>query len=348
MKAAIFEAFRGPVAIHDSPDPTCPEDGVVVEVRTCGVCRSDWHAWTGSDPDVQLPHVAGHEFAGVVIEVGADCQHYRVGDRVTAPFVLGCGTCESCRAGEATICDAQTTIGFTSAGAFAERLPIAHADFNLVALPPTIDFDVASGLGCRVTTAFRAVVDRGELQPDEWLAVHGCGGVGLSALMIAKAVGARTVAIDVARDKLEMATSLGADITLDAREIESVAEAVRDATGGGAHVSVDALGITETFHQSLRSLRKLGRHIQIGMPVEQHASPTLPLLELVYCRQLALLGTRGLPPQRFSTLLDWIADGRLDIQPLITRRISLSQVGEALAAMDDYQTQVAGITIVEM
>ena len=347
MKAAVFRSFRGPLEICEAPNPACPPDGVVVAVRACGVCRSDWHAWTGADPDVTLPHIAGHEFAGTVIEVGPGCRHHQVGARVTAPFVLGCGRCEDCQQGEATICDHQLTIGFSSQGAFAESVPIRAADFNLVALPPTIDFSTAAGLGCRVTTAFRALVDRGGLQEHQWVAVHGCGGVGLSAIMIAKAIGARVVAVDVAPDQLAMAKKMGADVTVSATVAEDLTEAIRDATSGGAHVSVDALGITETFHQSLRSLRKLGRHIQIGMPVEQHATPTLPLLELVYSRQLSLHGTRGLPPGRFPELLRWIEQGRLDASGLITRTIQLQQAGAALAAMDDYQSQGAGITMIE-
>ncbi|MCA9174234.1 MAG: zinc-binding dehydrogenase [Planctomycetales bacterium] len=340
MRAAVIESFHGPLPVREVPDPVCPADGVVVSVRACGVCRSDWHAWTGGDPDVVAPHVPGHEFAGVVIEAGSAC-HVPVGTRVTAPFVLGCGVCEDCQRGEATICDRQDTIGFTQWGAFAERLAIPRADFNVVALPHDLDDAAAAGLGCRVTTAFRALVDRAGLQPQEWVAVHGCGGVGLAAIQIAAALGARPVAVDIREDKLQLARAFGAVAVVNAANEEQagkpVGDAVRELTSGGAHVSIDALGITATFENSLRSLRKLGRHVQIGMPLHEHASPVLPLLELVYSRQISLYGTRGLPPQRFSALFQWIAEGRLDVSALVTRRIALSEAGSVLDEMNHYE-----------
>jgi len=345
MRAALLSRYNSPTEITDVPDPTCPRDGAVIAVRACGVCRSDHHAWKGADPDVVLPHVMGHEFAGEVIEIGTECRAFSVGDRVTAPFILGCGTCPDCRAGEPTICNHQEVIGFTGWGAFAERLAIPRADFNLVRLPEGMDFAVAAGMGCRVTTSFRAVVDRAKLQPGEWLSVHGCGGVGLSAIMIGAALGARVLAVDVNPEALKLARSLGANTILDASGTQDVGAAVRDLTQGGAHVSLDALGVTETFHNSLKSLRKLGRHVQIGMPLGRHATPELPLLELVYSRQITLHGTRGIGAARFAALFDMISAGRLAPERLVTKRISLSGLNAALKTMDGYT--VAGVTVVD-
>lgn len=344
MKAALMTEYDGALPLETVPDPTCPRHGAVVEVRACGVCRSDHHAWKGADPDVVLPHVMGHEFAGVVLEVGPECHGFEVGDRVTAPFILGCGACPDCRSGEPTICNHQDVIGFTFWGAFAERVAIAHADFNLVRLPDAVGFTAAAGMGCRVTTAFRAVADRGAVQPGEWLAVHGCGGVGLSAILIGRAMGARVIGIDIAPQALEMARAFGADAVVDASACD-VGSAVRDLTGGGAHVSLDALGLTASFENSLRSLRKLGRHVQIGMPVGAHATPPLPLLELVYARQLTLHGTRGIAPHRFSALFDMVAAGHFDPARLVTRTIPLSEAGEALREMDRFQGQ--GVCVID-
>lgn len=335
MKAALMTEFDSDLPLREIVEPECPRDGAIVAVKACGVCRSDHHAWKGADPDVALPHVMGHEFAGDVVEVGAECRSFRKGDRVTAPFILGCGTCADCRAGEPTICNHQAVIGFTSQGAFAERVPVARADFNLVRLPQTVSYTAAAGMGCRVTTAFRAVADRGAVQPGEWLAVHGCGGVGLSAILIGRAMGARVIGIDITPQALEMARGFGADATVDA-SAGNVGEAVREATGGGAHVSLDALGMTATFENSLRSLRKLGRHVQIGMPVGTHATPPLPLLELVYARQLTLHGTRGIAPNRFSALFEMVEAGHFNPAALVTRTIALSEAGAALRAMDRF------------
>lgn len=344
MKAALITQFDSSVAVQDVPDPQCSRDGAIVAVRACGVCRSDHHAWKGADPDVVLPHVMGHEFAGEVVEVGPECRGFRVGDRVTAPFILGCGHCPDCRSGEATICNDQQVIGFSFWGAFAEYVAIPHADFNLVSLPDSMGYDVAAGMGCRVTTAWRGLVDRAAVKPGEWVAVHGCGGVGLSVIMIAKALGARVIGIDVSEDALGKAQAVGANAVLNAAQVDDVGEAVREVTTGGAHVSLDALGVTVTYENSLRSLRKLGRHIQIGMPVGPHAEVSLPLLDLVYARQLSLHGMRGLSAAGFAPLMDMISGGRLDLSALVTRRIKLSEAETALRAMDTGQP--AGVTVI--
>jgi alcohol dehydrogenase len=344
MKAAIFEAYRQPLQVRLVADPECPEDGAIIRVQACGVCRSDHHGWAGVDPDIVLPHVPGHEFAGVIAETGPECRRWQKGDRVTAPFILACGACPDCLGGDPTICNHQHVAGFSSWGAFAELIAVPHADFNLVRVPESLGFAEAAGMGCRVTTSFRALVDRARLQPGEWLAVHGCGGVGLSAIMIGAAMGARIIAVDVNDEALVLAKNLGADVAINAAK-EEPGPAIRELTGGGAHVSIDALGITSTFHNSLRSLRKLGRHVQIGMPVGAHRDPSIPLLELVYSRQITLMGTRGIAASRFPALLAMVAGGRLDIARLITRRISLDEAGTALAAMDHYQG--AGVTVID-
>ena len=345
MKAAIFESYNSDLEVRDIAEPDCPADGVVVEVRACGVCRSDWHAWKGTDPDITAPHVPGHEFAGVVVETGPDCRRFAIGDRVTAPFILACGHCADCLGGDATVCSDQHVVGFSAWGAFAERVAVPRADFNMVHLPETLDFTAAAGMGCRVTTAFRGLVDRARLQPGEWLAIHGCGGVGLSATMIGAALGASVLAVDVNDDALELARGFGASAVLNVTGLNNVGDAVRDLTGGGAHVSIDALGVTQTFHNSIAGLRKLGRHVQIGQPLEEHAQPTIPLLELVYARQIAVMGTRGIAASRFPALFDMIAAGRMDPARLVTRTIPLEEAGAALAAMDGYAG--SGITVID-
>ncbi|MDX1402771.1 MAG: zinc-dependent alcohol dehydrogenase family protein, partial [Kiloniellales bacterium] len=336
MRAAIFESFRAPLQIAEVPDPDCPPDGAIIDVKACGVCRSDWHAWSGADPDVVAPHVPGHEFSGLVLEVGPKCNRFKPGDRVTAPFIVACGSCSDCLGGDATLCDDQHIIGFSSWGAFAEYVAIPHADFNLVPLPEILDFVPAAGLGCRVTTAYRGLVERAQLQPGEWLAVHGCGGIGLAATMIASALGASVIAIDIKDDALEIAARLGATKTLNATGLNDVGSAVRDLTKGGAQVSVDALGVTETLLNSLASLDKLGRHVQIGMPTGSHAEPKIPILDLVYARQLTIHGTRGLAASRFPKLFQMIESGRLDPSRLVTKTIALEAAGNAMAEMDKF------------
>lgn len=344
MRGAIFETFGGPLTVRELPEPACPEDGVVVEVRACGVCRSDWHGWRGADPDVGVPHVPGHEFSGVVLETGPGCRRFHRGDRVTAPFILACGTCTECVGGDPTVCPDQYVVGFSGWGAFAERVPIARADFNLVRLPDALDFVTAAALGCRVTTAFRALTDRGRLGAGEWLAVHGCGGAGLSAVMLGAALGATVLAVDVNEEALALARRLGATDTLLA-SAERVGDRIRERTGGGVHLSIDALGTTQSFENSLRGLRSLGRHVQIGMPLGAHARPRLALLELVYARQITVMGTRGIAASRFRPLLEMARAGRIDPADLVTRRIALSEVQPVFEAMSAYA--MAGIAVID-
>ncbi|MGB3313268.1 MAG: zinc-dependent alcohol dehydrogenase family protein [Albidovulum sp.] len=332
MRAAVLTQYRAPLDLRDLPDPDCPEDGVVLRVLACGICRSDWHSWTGADPDVSLPHIPGHEYCGVVEAAGASVTCWKPGDRVIAPFILACGQCPACAAGNQTTCPKQAIPGFTHPGAFAERIAVPRADHNLTALPASMDPALAAALGCRVTTAWHALTGRAALQPGEWLAVFGSGGVGLSALLLAKAIGARVVMVDVVAEKLAHASAHGADATVNAAEGDAAA-AVRSLTGGGAHVAIEALGIEETTVSAMKSLRKLGRMVQIGMPAGKHARMTLPM-DVLYSGQLALYGTRGMPAWRYPSLLSMIEAGQVDLTPLIARRVPLSAASDELAAFD--------------
>ncbi|WP_316013151.1 zinc-dependent alcohol dehydrogenase family protein [Roseobacter sp. HKCCA0434] len=326
MRAAVLTDWRR-LEIEDIPAPDCPADGVVLDLLACGLCRSDWHAWTGGDP-VPLPHVPGHEFCGTVREVGPEVRDWRLGDKVVAPFILACGRCPSCRRGEQTTCPDQIVPGFTTAGAFAEAIAVPRADVNLARLPEGMDPALAAALGCRVTTAWHALTDRAALAPGEWLAVHGIGGIGLATIMLGRALGARVVAVDVVPEKLALAEELGAT-TLPA---EGSVEAIREVTGGGAHVSVEALGIPATTANSIRCLRKLGRHVQIGMPSGDHLTMPVPM-DAVYSGQLALYGTRGMPAWKYPSLFALI-EGGLDLSPMIARRVGLSDAQTELEAFD--------------
>ncbi|PRX32741.1 alcohol dehydrogenase [Meinhardsimonia xiamenensis] len=332
MKAALLTRYRAPLEITELPDPDCPGDGVVLEVLACGICRSDWHAWTGADPDVKLPHVPGHEFCGVVVETGPDCGRWKRGDRVIAPFILACGQCPDCQAGNQTICANQAVPGFTIPGAFASRIAVPHADTNLAALPEGMDPALAAALGCRVTTAWHALTGRAALRPGEWLGIWGFGGIGMSALLLARALGARAVVADVVPEKLAAARDLGAAAVIDAR-VGDAAEAMREATGGGVDVAIEALGLPVTARNALRSLKKLGRMVQVGMPAGEHAAVEMPW-DVLYSSQAAIYGTRGMPAHRYPSLFALIEAAGLDLSPLIARRVKLSDVSAELAAFD--------------
>ena len=336
MKAILIERFGEAPRLTTVADPIAPKDGVVVQVMATGVCRSDWHAWMGHDADIELPHVPGHELAGIVAAVGSDVGNWKVGDRVTVPFVSGCGACEQCHAGQQQVCDHQFQPGFTHWGSFAEYVALHHADLNLVALTESIDFATAASLGCRFATSFRAVVDQGRTQAGQWLAVHGCGGVGLSAVMIANALGANVVAVDIAQDKLQLARELGAAVLIDSTAVKDVPQAIKDATGGGAHVSLDALGHPQTSNNSILSLRKRGKHIQVGLMLGEHSTPAVPMQRII-ADELEILGSHGMQAHRYQQMLAMIESGKLQPELLVGQKINLEQAIAALISMDQFQ-----------
>ncbi len=344
MRAVLYETFGGPLALREVPDPTPAPHGAVLRVEATGLCRSDWHGWRGHDPDITLPHVPGHEIAGVVAAVGKDVRRWAGGERVTLPFVCGCGACPPCVSGNPQVCDYQSQPGFTHWGAFAEYVAVAHADLNLVPLPDDLDFVTAASLGCRFATSFRAVVDQGQVRAGQWVAVHGCGGVGLSAVMIAQALGARVVAVDIAEEKLALARSLGAAATVNAREVEDVAACVREITGVGAHVSLDALGSPATCFASVAGLRKQGRHVQVGLLLGEDRHAALPMDRIV-ADELEVVGSHGIQAYRYAALFALIESGALRPDRLIGRTIVLEEACDALPAMDRFPG--AGITVID-
>jgi len=336
MKAVLIEAFGERPVIASLPDPTPSPDGVVVRVGATGVCRSDWHGWMGHDSDIELPHVPGHELAGTIEAIGKDVRNWSVGDRVTVPFVGGCGACPQCHSGNQQVCDNQFQPGFTHWGSFAEYVALDHADLNLVALSDDMSFATAASLGCRFATSFRAVVDQGKTGAGQWVAVHGCGGVGLSAVMIASALGAQVVAVDIDDVKLDFAREIGASAVINAKTHPDVAAAVIDATGGGAHVSIDALGHPDTSFNSVLCLRKRGKHVQVGLMLGGHESSPMPMNRII-ANELEVLGSHGMQAFRYEAMLEMIRCGTLQPDRLVGKEISLADSIDALIGMDQFQ-----------
>ena len=343
MRAAIYEQFRQPLSVQSVSDPVPPDDGVVVAVRASGLCRSDWHGWMGHDPDIRVPHVPGHELAGEIAAKGERVRRWKVGDRVTVPFVCACGACRPCRSGNHQVCDHQLQPGFTQWGSFAEYVAIPRADLNLVRVPDDLSFETAASLGCRFATAFRAVVDQANVVEGQWLAVHGCGGVGLSAIMIARARGARIIAIDVVADRLDFARALGAEATLNARECADMPAAVAELTHHGADVSIDALGSPEACVNSIASLAKRGKHIQVGLLLGEFSRPQLPMVQ-VLAKELQILGSHGMQAHRYPAMLDLIRSGTLQPDKLVGRTIGLEESANALPSME--RDTSIGVTVV--
>ena len=336
-----MDEIAGPLSVRDVAAPAAPVGGVVVAVKATGLCRSDWHAWVGHD-DIALPHVPGHELAGVVDAVGVGVERWKVGDRVTVPFVCGCGRCTWCRRGDAQVCPDQQQPGFTHWGSFAERVALHAADTNLVAIPDDVSFTAAAALGCRFATAFRALTARARLSAGEWVTIVGAGGVGLSAVMIAKALGARVVAVDRSERARQTAVRLGADHVVPAGD--DVPARIRSLTDGGSHVSMDAVGSEQTCADAVLSLRRRGRHVQVGLLPSPTGLSPMPMARAI-AWELDVLGSHGMAAVDYPAMLSLIERGDLRPQDLVEAVVSLDDAAALLPVLD--RSSPAGMTLID-
>ena len=345
MKAVVFQGVNEPLEIEDIDRPDCDDDGVVVETEACGICRSDWHAWQG-DWDwlglIPTPGlVFGHEPVGRVVEVGKNVERFSEGDRVTNPFNLSDGTCPYCQAGRANICERSIPMGFVNfqPGAFAEEYPVRTADQNLIEVPEGADPTEIAGLGCRFATAFHGVATRADIRPGDWVAVHGCGGVGLSAVHIATALGGNVIAIDIVSEKLEKARELGAIETIDSTEIDDVPQAVKKLTDNrGVEVSVEALGIAQTVQDSVNCLAPGGQHVQLGLTTsEEGGEVSIPVDNMVWDER-EFIGSYGMPPNEYDEIFRMMNGGKIDPGKIISETCALSDIPSVMERMGEYDT----------
>ncbi|GMA66284.1 zinc-dependent alcohol dehydrogenase family protein (plasmid) [Alicyclobacillus fastidiosus] len=341
MRAARIHEFRKPVIVERVPDPTPGPGDAVIRVEASGICRSDWHgwmgdwAWVGLSP--QLPIIPGHEFGGEVVAVGKEVKGFKGGEKVTVPFHYGCGHCEYCHSGVPNLCDSTAIYGFSWDGSYAEYVIVRDADFNLIQLPENVDSTTAAAIGCRFMTGYHGVM-RGHVQPGQWVAVQGAGGVGLSAIQTANAVGAQVIAVDIDNEKLEKARQEGAVAVVNARS-SNVPEAIKEITKGGAHVGIDALGVKDTILNSVLSLRKGGRHVQIGLTTSEEGGMVALPIDAITAMELEVVGSLGNPHPAYRGLLNLVSQGRLNPKSIVEREVTLEDVNEVFDNMTNYRTK---------
>jgi D-arabinose 1-dehydrogenase-like Zn-dependent alcohol dehydrogenase len=337
----VMEEVGKPMVVKDWPEPQCPADGAIVRVEASGICRSDWHLWQGDWGWIgfkpRLPAILGHEFAGVIEEVGKDVKTLKKGERVVVPLAQACGVCPDCRTGHSNLCMGAGMTGYARYGV------LHHADFNYAPLPDKIDFVEASSMGCRYVTAFHGILDQGRVQADESVVVYGCGGVGLSAIQIATAMGARVIAVDLDDRKLELARQAGASEVINGKNTDPV-KAVMDLTHGGADVSVDALGIAATCRNAVLSLRKRGRHVQIGLTTQgEKGEVALPVDQIVF-KEIQFTGSLAIQSFRYPAILSMVERGRLAPRKLISETIPLEKAFGVIEQMSKFEN--AGISVI--
>ncbi len=341
MKAAVVETFKEPLKIwNDWPDPEVGPDDVLVQVKANGICRSDWHLWQGhwewmgfSPP---LPVVLGHESAGVVEEVGSNVRRFKKGDRVVFPFGQACGHCPTCAQGDQQVCESLSMSMFRGAGGFGEYTIVTSGDVNLVELPESISFVEGASLGCRFMTAFRGVTAQGKVEPGQWVAVFGCGGVGLAAVDIASAMGANVIAVSRGQEKLDKAMELGAVHTVQADE--NTAETIQEYTKGGAHVSVECLGTAATWMPSILSLKTGGRLVRLGMTgIDEKGILPVPV-DLMVGKELTIVGSMGMQARCYPEMLRMVESGKISPSSLVTQEVSMDQLNGVLDEMTNFNT----------
>jgi len=342
MKAARLVAFRAPLEIEDVPVPVPTGADALVRVTAVGVCRSDWHQWNDDwgwiGARARLPITPGHEIGGVIEAVGPAVKRVCPGQRVTVPFLQSCGACDNCTAGRDNLCLQPEFSGFSRDGGFAEYLIVRMADLNCIPLPDGVDDEVAAALGCRFTTGYHAVAHRARPAPGDWIAIFGAGGVGLSAIQVAAALGARPIAIDLDPAKLEFARRVGAVETIDGAEVDAT-KRIREITGGGAPFTMDAIATAKTTQQAIRALRRGGRHVQVGLTSQEDKGQIPFPADALVNAELEIVGSGSSPHAGYAEIFDLIARRKLDPGALITRRIGLDEVTDVFHAFDTYATR---------
>lgn len=342
MKAATVVDYRAPLEIGDAPDPKIGPDDVLVQVEASGMCRTDWHQWNGDLEwlafKIPPPFIPGHEFGGTVVEAGADVRRVKVGDRVAVPFCEGCGTCEACRIGRSELCWNLNFPGFTHSGGYGEYVAVVNGDLNCIALPDSVSMLASAGLGCRFNTAYNGLVLLGGLKPGEWVTVYGAGGLGLCAVHIASRLGAGVIAIDIRDEALEFARRQGAVATLNPKTTEDLAGAVKEVTGGGAHLSFDCWARHGTPLQSLLGLRRAGRHVQGGLTSQEDQGMVALPVDLITAMELSYTGCLAAPHARFPELMNLVERGHLDPTALVTKQINVSDVNASMTGLDTMTT----------
>jgi D-arabinose 1-dehydrogenase-like Zn-dependent alcohol dehydrogenase len=346
MRAAVFEATKKPLVVKDVPDPKCDANSAIIRVEANGVCRSDWHAWSGDwtwmGLAAQPGAILGHEFAGVVEEVGKDVHNFKHGERVVVPFSQGDGTCEYCRNGQSNVCLNAMLPGFSYPGGFGRLVAVPAADANLVNLPASIDFIEAASMGCRFMTSFHGIVDRAKVQPGEWVAVYGCGGIGLAAINVAAACGANVIGVDLDAAKLELAKGVGAMHVINGKKTDAV-QAVVDLTKGGAHVAVDALGIAATCRSAIMSLRKQGRHLQIGLTTSAEKGEIALPIDRMVTMELQVIASLGMQASHYPAMLQMVEAGRISPKSMVTGTCDLAGINRVFEEMNTFQN--VGVTV---
>lgn len=328
MRAAIYHGPGKPLELKQVPDPKPQAHEVLVDVAGCGLCHTDLHYL---DHGVATAHppplILGHEISGTVAALGPGAEGVPVGERVIVPAVIPCGRCSLCQTGRGNICAKMRMFGNHMDGGFAEQVLVPASE--IVPLPKDIPLARASIIADAISTPYHAVVNRAAVRAGEWVVVVGCGGVGINAVQIAQAVGARVIAVDLSEEKLQVAAKLGAAGTVKAGPGTDVGKSVRAIAGDGADVAIEAVGSPATVNSAMGTLRRGGRLCLIGYSAE---SAPVPLNKIMFLEQ-SLVGSLGCRPVDYPKVIDLVRRGKVLLDPVISAELPLDRIEEGLGRL---------------
>ncbi len=324
MKAAIFHAANQPLSVEEIPTPTPGAGEVLVKVAGCGVCHTDLHYIDHGVPTFKKPPlVLGHEVSGTIAGLGAGVSQWKEGSRVLLPAVYGCGQCAMCRTGRENICEKMMMFGNNVDGGYAEYMLAPAKD--VIALPDELPLIESSIIADAVTTPYHAVVNRGQVKPGDNVVVIGCGGIGLNLVQVAAAMGAKVIAVDVIDSKLDWAKKLGAQATINAKNIERIDKEVRKLTGGGADIGFEAIGNPTTQAQTFACVRTGGRFVAVGYSDKPMA---LDVSRVMY-REMDIVGSLGCRAVDYPRVLELARQGKIKVKELVTAQFALNDINAA-------------------
>jgi D-arabinose 1-dehydrogenase-like Zn-dependent alcohol dehydrogenase len=339
MKAVRLVEVGSPLQMQDIPEPRIGSRDALVRVRAAGICHSDVHYRAGTSPVRPLPMTLGHEVAGTIEAVGRDVRGLREGDRVCLHYNVTCGDCPACVSGNEQFCPTGLMIGHYTDGGFAERIAVPAR--NALPLPAQIPFEEGATLMCASATAFHALRKSG-LKAGETAAIIGVGGLGISAVQLARAFGALTVyAVDIREESLELASHYGA-VPVNARAADSVEEIRKLTRGRGVDVAVELIGTAETMHQAVRCLAPLGRAVLVGITAERLSLDTY---REVLGGEAQIIGSNDHLLSELPTVIEMARRGVLDTSRVVTKSIPL-EAGAINAALDTLSKFAGGIRTV--
>ncbi|MBU0518205.1 zinc-binding dehydrogenase [bacterium] len=324
MKAALFLGSGKPLEIAEVPTPTPGSGEILVKVAACGVCHTDLHYVDHNVPTFKdPPMILGHEPSGIIASVGKDVKTFKEGDRVLLPAVLTCGYCRNCRIGKENICDNMQMFGNHIDGAYAEYVLAPAKD--AIPMPDDVPLEEGSIIADAISTPYHAVVNRGQVKAGDNVVIFGCGGVGINTVQVAAAVGASVIAVDIIPEKLEMAKKLGAQETINAKEVDRIDKVVKKMTGGGADVTFEAVGNPKTIQDAFACIRKGGRTVLIGYT---HKTVELPASKIMFFEQ-EIIGSLGCRPVDYPKIVEMARTGKIKLKELVTGKFPLEGINDA-------------------